>query len=357
MKSKGTRKAKAKGLQGNRRRVPRPRPAQERAQPLETRRTVTSGKIPPEGPKRPLLRTMARWTLRLSLASGLAYGVLVGAREGYEYATTSPRFEVRGLLFQPTTHISDERLRELMAIAPGTNILAVDLDEIAGRITTDPWVAKASVTRVLPDTLDVEVEEHKPVAALLAGSFYLVNEEGLPFKPLDTGERRDLPVVTGVAQQELFIAPDEAQARVKRALTTLDAYREKRRPRLSEINVDASGAVTLYTAELGSQLRLGRGDIRPGLARFDALRAALGEESDKLAVAHLDASSAPGAGDRVVASFFPTKEVPGFVSEAEERASAAARRRAEAKERAKDAKKKGKGALPGKKKSKLPSYE
>ena len=60
-------------------------------------------------------------------------------------------------------------------------------------------------------------------------------------------------------------------------------------PRLSEINVDETGALTMYTAELGSQLRLGRGQPAAALARYDALRAALGEESDKLAVAHLDA--------------------------------------------------------------------
>jgi cell division protein FtsQ len=312
---------------------------------------------PPHAGGTKIVRRILRWTVRLGLAGGLAYGVLVGAREGYEYATTSPRFEVRGLLFEPSRHVGDERLRALMAIEPGTNILAVDLDAVATRITSDPWVARATVTRVLPDTLQVTLEEHEPIAVLRAGSFYLVNGDGLPFKPLETGERGDLPIITGIPQSDLFIAPDRAKASVSRALTTLAAYSVKRRPRLSEINVDGSGAVTLYTSELGSQLRLGRGDVADALARYDALRAALGEESDKLAVAHLDATAAPEANDRVVASFFPTKDMPGFVAEAEERTTAEARRRAEADEAAAEAKKKGKGALPGKKKSKLPSYE
>ena len=358
--SRGTaaRKRKANGPAGNRRRHPRPRDEDETLVSDEHLRVATSSRMPPpRGPRRTLLRTLARWTVRLGLAGGLAYGVLVGAREGYEYATTSPRFEVRGLLFEPTEHIADERLRQLMAIEPGTNILAVDLDEVAARITSDPWVARATVTRVLPDTLQVTLAEHEPVAVLHAGAFYLVNAEGLAFKPLDAGERGELPIITGIAQKDLFIAPDRAQASVTRALETLAAYSVKRRPRLSEINVDESGAVTLYTSELGSQLRLGRGDVADSLARYDALRAALGEESDKLAVAHLDASAAPDSNDRVVASFFPTKAVPGFVAEAEERTTAEARRRAEAEEAEHEAKKKGKGALPGKKKSKLPSYE
>jgi cell division protein FtsQ len=351
------RKRKANGPVGNRRRHPRPQPVED-VRSDQRLRVATGSRIDSPHDGRPgILRRIARWTVRLGLAGGLAYGVLVGAREGYEYATTSPRFEVRGLLFEASEHVDDARLRELMAIEPGTNILAVDLDAVATRITSDPWVARATVTRVLPDTLQVAVEEHEPVAVLHSGTFYLVNEEGLPFKPLDPGERGELPIITGVPQSELFIAPERAQASVGRALETLAAYAQKRRPRLSEINVDASGAVTLYTAELGSQLRLGRGDVSDALARYDALRAALGEESDKLAVAHLDASAAPETNDRVVASFFPTKDVPGFVTAAEERTTAEARRREEAEEAAAQANKKGKGALPGKKKSKLPSYE
>ena len=44
--------------------------------------------------------------------ASLAYGVLVGVREGYAYATTSPRFEVRGLQFQPTAHVDEAHLRQ-----------------------------------------------------------------------------------------------------------------------------------------------------------------------------------------------------------------------------------------------------
>jgi cell division protein FtsQ len=283
--------------------------------------------LPPR-PARRIARKLAAATARLVVVGGLVYGLLLGAREGYDYATTSPRFEVRALTFTPTAHVDDGRLRELMALRPGTNILALDLDEIAGRIAADPWVARASVTRVLPDALDVEVQEHEPAAVLLAGSFYLVDAEGQPFKILEPGERGRLPVITGVDREDLLSQHDRARDRIRRGLDALCAYAEKRRPRLSEVHVDETGAVTLYTAELGTQLRLGRENVRRALERFDALRAALGEDSDKLAVAHLDASTAtdrpPHAGwpaqtgekDRVVASFFATREAPSIVAAA-----------------------------------------
>lgn len=255
----------------------------------------------------------ARWLVRVGLATGIAYAGLIGVRKGYNYATTSPRFEVRGLIYTPTLHVDDARLRELMALEPGTNILSLELEALAQQIAADPWVAKATLTRVLPDSLKVSVQEHEAAAVVLASDFLLVNAEGIPFKRLEPEERQQRPIITvGSAAQD----PQVAAPRIRRGLDVLAAYQAKHRPRLSEVAVADDDTVTLYTAERGSQLRLGRGDPGPALARYDALRAALGQDSDKLAVAHLDGSAVPDGKDRVVASFFETEAAPGFVVEA-----------------------------------------
>ncbi len=268
--------------------------------------------------------------MRVAIAGGVVYGVLVGAREGYAYATTSPRFEVRALEYRATAHVDERRLRELLAIAPGTNILSLELDTLAERVTADPWVARAVVTRELPDTLQVVVEEHKPAAVLAAGAMVLLSSEGEPFKLLESGERGQLPVVTGVGATELLGNPSAVNARIARALEIIAGWGSKKRPILSEIHIDQFGGATLYTEKIGTQLRLGRGDLGEALARYDALRAAMGEESDKLAVAHLDGSRRPDAPERVVASFFPAKDVPELVTQAEERAALEATERAAA---------------------------
>ena len=358
----GRRRAKkaTKAPVGNRRRVPRAtsESADESRRAPATRRRGGE-QIPPGvlGRMPKWARTTTRWALRLGIAGGLSYGALVGVQHAYDYATTSPRFEARALVFEPTPHVSDAELRALMGITPGTNILSLEVDGLAGKISEHPWVRRASVTRELPDTLIVEVEEHQPRAVLLAGEFYLVGDEGIPFKPLETGERGTLPIITGVEAQSVFTEPEHAQKIVSQALDILEIYGTKQRPRLSEINIDDTGAATLYTADLGSQLRLGRTEIEAALTRYDALRAALGEESDKLAVAHLDAASATEGKDRVVASFFPTKDVPEFVEDAAVQAEQRALEHKLALDAHKDAKNKKarKGGRRGK--SRLPRYE
>lgn len=303
------------------------------------------------------LRRLGRFAVRIAVMGTLAWGLLVGVREGYDYATTSPRFEVRALTYEPTPHVDDDELRRLMALEPGTNILSLDLDAIAQRVAAHPWVERASVVRVLPDALHVEVTEHEPIAVLLAGEFYLLDEQGAPFKTLEPGERGQLPVVTGIDRAMLLTGAPEGKARIARALEALGEYATKRRPRLSEVHVGGAGAVTLYTAELGTQLQLGRGDIARGLLRYDALRAALADEAEKLAIVHLDATQGADRPDRVVASFFPAKDAPSLVEaaaqEAADQAEAfAAREQAEA-ERAAGI---SAAAPKGPKTSKLPRY-
>ncbi|MBL4689290.1 MAG: FtsQ-type POTRA domain-containing protein [Nannocystaceae bacterium] len=307
-----------------------------------------------------VLRRAAKIGLRLAISGTVAWALLAGAREGYDYATTSPRFEVRALTFEPTAHIDDESVRTLMALPPGTNILSLDLEAVAGRIAAHPWVAEASVVRVLPDALDIEVVEFEARAMLLASTPMLVDATGHAFKRVEDGERGRLPIITGIDDALMRTAPHDAGARMVRALEALDGWDAKRRPRLGEIHVADAGEVTLYTAEIGTQLLLGRGDLSEALLRYDALRAALGDDSDTLAVVHLDHTPVADRPARVIATFLPTAS-PELVLEAQAQAEARALQAqadaASAQDRKQRQKRKRRGQRQVKKLSRLPKYE
>lgn len=248
-------------------------------------------------------RRLGLAALKFGSAAAVAWALLVAGREVYEYATTSSRFEVQHFIYETTTHVDDEQLRTLLSLEPGTNILACDLPGISERIAAHPWVAQATVIRHLPDTLEVTLIEHEPEAIVLAERFYLVNGEGKPFKPVERGERGELPIITGIDRAQLADNRDAAVVRINSALALIRLYGAKQRPRLGEIHIAEDGEITLYTAEAGTQLRLGRGGFEDRLARWDALRAALGDRADRLAVVHLDHESKPDRRDRVVARF------------------------------------------------------
>lgn len=302
---------------GNRRRNPvvvLSEPARARANAQA--QPPTLGRVPLREREWP--RKLGRVGVRLGLVVGVAWALLAGGREVYEYATTSSRFEVQNLVFEPSEHVDDETLRELLAIAPATNILSLDLEQLSVNLTQHPWVAQASVTRNLPDTLAIEIVEHEASAIVLAGRFYLVDEQGVPFKQLERGERGELPIITGIERDALRDpdARDHAVATIARGLDILRLYQAKQRPRLAEIHLADDGSVVLYTAQTGTQLHLGRDEYEPRLARWDALRVALGDRAERLAIVHLDHESKPDRRDRVVARFVSDQDPAMLLAEA-----------------------------------------
>ncbi|HFE44378.1 MAG TPA: FtsQ-type POTRA domain-containing protein, partial [Nannocystis exedens] len=296
---KGTSRVGRRHLSGNRRR----KTGEARVSKVAIRRAPAGLGIGP------VARRAGSFVLRFALAGGIAWGVLAGAAQGYAFVTTSPRFAAKNLLFAPTEHISPERIAELMGIDEGTNLLAVDTDELERKIAADHWVESVEVRRELPDTLRVAVVEHVPAAVLLAEHFYLIDSAGRPFKQLGRGERGDLPILTGISRELLDKREVWATALIKRGLEAMNTYQAgPARPKLGEINVGETGELTLYTAVGRTELRLGREGYAARLERYDALRAALGERAERLAVVHLDAIAGGDRSERIVASFLSPED-------------------------------------------------
>ena len=347
---------------------PAPARATPRFRPLVLLRALTRPQLGPRA------RRFLGAGMRLGVAFALAWGLLLGAQQGYQYVTTSARFEAKTVVFEASPHLSADRLTEIMGLAPGTNILAVDVDAVRRKIEADPWVASATVSRQLPDTLHVAVAEHTPAAVLHSGHFYLLDAAGVPFKRVEPGERGTLPIVTGVEREALVAGDPSATRVIRRALDVLASYNDKARPRLGEIHIGEGGEALLYTEKTGTLLRLGRGPVDDRLARFDALRAALGERADKLSVVHLDIAPGPDRPARVIASFVDQAEVATLLAQAVKPVPPAATQDLEdmAQKPAKDigpapgkpAKKQGKPVKPGKSKqgahkfaSGIPKYD
>lgn len=303
-RSQGHARNQRRGAAGNVKRG-----AESRAKPRSEVRRAWRG----PGPR--ARRALTR-SLKLAAVVGAIYGAVFGAHEAYDYATTSPRFEVRSLIFEPTDNVDDDTMRQLLGLEHGTNILALEPEALAEQVAAHPWVAEALVLRHLPDTLEVRITERRAAAVALIDGFYLIDDEGRPFKRVVGDERGQLPVITGVSRNELLSDAAGARARLQRALDAIETYGEKQRPRLGEVHLEGEDAISLYTAENGIQLRFGRNEVRRGLARYDALRAALGARADQLAVVHLDAELRPGERERVVARFADTQTEHEILAEA-----------------------------------------
>jgi cell division protein FtsQ len=245
------------------------------------------------------------------LTVGAVAALLVAVAAGWLWVTTTPRFAANHIIvtgMTGSTRLDGSQVAKSAGLKPGTNLFALSLTRVEDALLANPWIEEVSAHRQLPDRLLVEVREKRPAALVLAGSPYLADAAGRPFKRarLDTGEADGLPVVTGIERRLFTDHPPAAHALVRYALGLVAAWgTTPGRPAIGEVHLDEDGA-TLFTWQGGVGVRLGRvvpgegsrpGQLETRLRRFDEVWAALSEE-ERAAVrtVYLDGTTRP---DRV----------------------------------------------------------
>ncbi|NLT72479.1 MAG: FtsQ-type POTRA domain-containing protein [Verrucomicrobiaceae bacterium] len=115
-------------------------------------------------------------------------------------------FVLRRLNIQTDGVLSEARLAEIANVAAGMNLMELDLEAIRSQVETLPQVEKATVTRELPDRINLIVRERMPVAWLSSPPLgirpwdmergYLLDSEGILFRCLDLNDgMKSLPVI------------------------------------------------------------------------------------------------------------------------------------------------------------------
>lgn len=157
-----------------------------------------------------LLNMVANALFAATLAACLAAGLW--------WVSQRPVFTLRAVEVEPRPgdelrHVSDPVLRATVAKGVRGNFFATRLSDVRAVFETVPWVRRASVRRVWPDGLIVEIEEHRPLA--LWGDGRLVNTFGELFSA-NLGEAEEggpLPQFSGPPGTEVQVARRYAELR------------------------------------------------------------------------------------------------------------------------------------------------
>ena len=119
-----------------------------------------------------------------------------------------PALPVKQVVFAdalPHTRRGD--VEQLLPASLKGNFFSLNLESVRGALEKLPWARKVEVRRVWPAKLEVNIEEHKPVARWGEGRGELVNSYGEVFAaPLADEEGASLPLLfgpNGTAQEVL----------------------------------------------------------------------------------------------------------------------------------------------------------
>lgn len=215
---------------------------------------------------------------RLVAAAGLAVGVVYAAASrlaGSEFLAVS-RVTVRG-----NTRLSTAEVDALVQGIRGQNILSADLNEYQRRLMESPWVAGATMRRVLPGTIEVRILERTPMAlARIDDRLYLVDAAGVVVDEFGPEYREfDLPLVDGLVLTDANGVPSVDPARAELTRQFLEALQATGalRQRVSQIDVSTPGNVTVLLDADSTAIQLGDAKFAERLRTYEELAPTLRE--------------------------------------------------------------------------------
>ena len=139
-------------------------------------------------------KTFTEVTAKVILIVACLYGIFAG----YRFATDSPYFAVNKVTWVGNQHLSVEELAPWGGPVVGGNIFRVDLGGISQKLAKHPWVQAASIRRVFPQGLYINISERIPFARIQLDQVYMMDSDGVLLGP-EEKKFYGLPLLTGIA--------------------------------------------------------------------------------------------------------------------------------------------------------------
>ena len=136
------------------------------------------------------VRIITEFSSKLFLTGVIGYLLYAG----YNFATSTPRFQIQNISFRGNNVLSNSQIIEWLGPIKGKNLLTLDLAELNRRLSEHPWVQSASTQRVFPQGVNFDLTERVPYARIKKDQIYLMDNFGVILSP-EKPEYQHLPLI------------------------------------------------------------------------------------------------------------------------------------------------------------------
>lgn len=214
--------------------------------------------------KRRVGRVLA-WLLVLAAAAGAAW---FGAQSVAPdlLARADRLFKITVIEVPQGQRVSRDQALALLDVASGQGLVSTDTRALERTLETHPWIRRATVRRVFPHTLGVEIEERIPVAVLRTGRReFLVDPEGVLIAEGTPGAHETLPVLTGVEYVDALSGATDTVERLRAGIALAGLLDQTGAGRM-EVDLRTPGDLVAYYS--GLRLRFGNGAFEEKVDRY-----------------------------------------------------------------------------------------
>jgi cell division protein FtsQ len=191
-------------------------------------------------------------------------GLLLCCTIAFLVLRSTDAFAVKRVTATGSEQITKEQIASITSGTMGKNLLVLSTDGVKEALLALPYVESAEVSRAFPNTLEIKLQEYRPVARLQNGDTgtWLVSDTGKVLEDADPTQLPDLPLL--VPDVSFAIAVGEQLPAAIAGVLPLAEYvcgedMRDRLPAIAKIVVSPAGCAALVL-KAGGELRLGTPD-------------------------------------------------------------------------------------------------
>ena len=210
--------------------------------------------------------------------------VVVAGYQLYRYGATSWRFRIDSsddLQISGIQNVTRGQVMDIFAADIGRNVFFVPLADREKQLEQIPWVESATVMRLLPHQVRIQVKERTPVAFAQVGSrVQLVDANGVLMDLPRGAAKYSFPVLVGMGDAEPLSTRSARMKIYSRVVGELDAAGAHNSADVSEMDLRDPGDVKITVADDAGAVLVHLGDSN-FLDRFNIFKSHIQEWRQK----------------------------------------------------------------------------
>jgi len=230
---------------------------------------------------RGFLWLLLRGGLALASLMAVSAALLLGA---YVALAQGGTFAVRQADIQGNVNLTALEILQAAGVGSDSSLLTLPMGKVRQGLASVPLLEQATVERVWPHTIRIEVVERRPYAqAVVEGRIHLLDNQMHPLAPVRSLETVDLPVISGLSKADI-VEPDEEIIELlqnaRRLLEGLPQGELAIAGRLSEVHLDRVRGLAVVFAGLPATVRLGAAGFESAWPRLEKICADLKQRGE-----------------------------------------------------------------------------
>ena len=121
--------------------------------------------------------------------------LLFGVTQAYHYALRAPSFELKNVEVENAGKLDRDAILKIAGLDGKLNTLGIDIDDVKRKLEDFSSIHTATVSKVLPDTIRIQLVPEEPLAIVNTSALHYVNREGKVYDRIHAGDPLGLPLI------------------------------------------------------------------------------------------------------------------------------------------------------------------